>query len=744
MIGIALDNKLAENKTAMKHLLLCVFFTLTTVAQAQQPYFHLQSVSVNRADVLNDSVLHAYAALDLQNQSAIDVVSFNLNTLRWQRLGQINGLSAVPIDSFRRSADSIWFILPNGQVHYSANNGQSFQQATIPFSTTQTQSFQSFHRVFNGYLMRFSLSGLFHFYHSFNGVDWVHAGSVPSNNGTQRFSVVNDTILYTANGTEILRNTNGGRSFSGSGNGTGRFVPQNTNNFQAISAQLMFAWSNSETYRSSNGGQTWSLLTYPTPTPASGSLRIVFKNLNEGTLAYWPGGAFYTLDGGATLLQIPSPSGMAAPMSLRYMGNRLLNGTGLFMHYTSNYGQTWEILEGFNMGDILDIHFKGDLGLLVGEDGKFMVSTNGGHWFKAGTPTIGSADLTACHIINDTSMLVGNFGGSLFRSTNQGSSWTSAGGSANNTIYRIKSNQQGYVLVTQSTNARYSNDFGRTTTAFGTAQNATNMFDVLPMAGQMRFVRNENTEFRVFSLSFPILTNTSPVQISNFARTNEDLVDLKMATDQTGYILCRTSNEQFITYKTTNGGNSWTRQNGITSPIQLSRLGLKFQTFGAEQLAVGQYRWNQNTTEHNAVITSNDGGATWQTTTVPQPTGVSNFHMRSVHFFDLQTWWMGFRNNRLILTGFGSGSNPSSVQPMRAKVEKLLIYPNPATHAISLQLPDEPCTISLVDVQGRVCLQQQLTGGLQQLALDLTPGMYVLRAVGQQSGYVGQSRLVVR
>ena len=330
----------------MKHLLLLLPLALSLSSQGQQPYFHLQSVNVNRADILNDSVLHAYASLDLQNQSAIDVVSFNLNTLRWQRLGQINGLSAVPVDSFRRSADSIWFIMPNGQVHYSANNGQSFQQATIPFSTTQTQTFQSFHRVFNGYLMRFSLSGLFHFYHSFNGVDWVHAGSVPSNNGTQRFSVVNDTILYTANGTEILRNTNGGRSFSGSGSGTGRFVPQNTNNFQAITGQLMFAWSNSETYRSSNGGQTWSLLTYPTPTPASGSLRIAFKNQNEGTLAYWPGGAFYTLDGGATLVQIPSPPGMAAPMTLRYMGNRLLNGTGLFMHYTSNYGQTWETLEG--------------------------------------------------------------------------------------------------------------------------------------------------------------------------------------------------------------------------------------------------------------------------------------------------------------------------------------------------------------------------------------------------------------
>lgn len=728
----------------MKHLLLCLVLGLASTAYAQQPYFHLQSVSVSRADILNDSVLHAYASLDLQNQSAIDVVSFNLNTLRWQRIGQINGLSAVPVDSFRRSADSIWFVLPNGQVHYSANNGQSFQQASIPFSTTQTQSFQSFHRVFNGYLMRFSLSGLFHFYHSFNGVNWVYANSVSTNNGTQRFSFVNDTIFYLSDGNEIMRNTNGGRNFSNVGSGTGRFVPQNTNNLRAINSQLMFAWSNAETFRSTNGGQNWSALTFPTPTLPSGTLNIVFKNQTEGTFAYWPGGAFYTLDGGATLVQIPSPPGMAAPMSLRYMGNRLLNGTGLFMNYTSNYGQTWETLQGFNVGDILDIHFKGNLGLLVGEDGKYMVSNNGGYWFKPGTPNIGSADLTACHIINDTSMLVGDFGGSLYRSTNGGVSWVSAGGSANNTIYRIKSNQQGYVLVTQSTNARYSNDFGRTTTAFGTAQNATNMFDVLPTASQMRFVRNETTEFRVFSLSFPILTNTSPVQISNFARTNEDLVDLKMATDQTGYILCRTSNEQFVTYKTTNGGNSWTRQNGISSPIQLNRQGLKMQTFGANQIAIGQYRWNQNTTEHNAVVTSNDGGASWQTTTVPQPTGVSNFHMRSVHFFDLQTWWMGFRNNRLILTGFGSGSNPTSVQPTSSKVEQLLVYPNPASHSVSLQLPDEACEISLVDLQGRICLQQQAAGGLHQLELDVAPGMYVLRAIGLHSGQVAQGRLVVQ
>lgn len=727
----------------MKRLLLCLLLPLMSQAQSPAPFFHLQAVNVNRADILNDSVLHAYASLDLQNQSAIDVVSFNMNTLKWQRLGAINGLSAVPVDSFRRNTDSIWFVLPNGQVHYSANNGLSFQQASIPFSTSQTQTFQSFHRVFNGYLMRFSLSGQFHLYHSFNGIDWVHSGSVPSNNGTQRFSFLNDTIYYLSNGTEILRNTNGGRSFTGSGNGTGRFVPQNTNNFQFVGSQLLFAWNNNETFRSTNGGQNWSALTYPTPTPASGMLSIVFKNQNEGTLAYWPGGSFYTLDGGATLVEIPAPPGMAAPMNFRYMGNRLLNGTGLFMDYTTNYGQTWEKLERFNVGDIMDIHLRDHLGLIVGEDGKYMVSNNGGYWFKPGSTTIGSSDLTACHIVNDTSMMVGNFGGSLFRSTDGGANWVSAGGSSNNTIYRIKSNPQGYVLVTQSTNARYSNDFGRTTTAFGTAQNATNMFDVLPSSSQMRFVRNETTEFRVFSLSFPIQTNTSPVQISNFARTNEDLVDMKMATDQTGYILCRTNNEQFVSYKTTNGGNSWTRQNGITSPIQLSRLGLKFQSFGAEQLAVGQYRWNQNTTEHNAVVTSNDGGASWQTTTVAQPTGVSNFHMRSVHFFDLQTWWMGFRNNRLILTGFGSGNNPTSVLPMRSKVEKLLVYPNPASHAVSLQLPDEPCEISLVDLQGRICLQQQIAGGLQQLELGIAPGMYVVRAVGKQSGYVAQSRLVV-
>lgn len=733
---------LAQTKDeTMRHLLIILLFLpIMTFAQGGAPYFHLQSVNVHRADVLNDSILVCYPKLDLQNANQTDVVYFNINTFRWEKVGQIP-LGQSLVDSFRRGADSIWHISSTGEVWLSANGGSSFDPISIPFSTTQTQTFQSFHKVFNGYLMRFSLSSLFHFYHSPDGVNWTHSGSMSISNSLQRLSFVGDTIYYLNIGNEIMRNTNGGQTISNN-DGTGRFVPTNNNNFQAISHDAFFAWNSSEVNRSGDGGQNWGPVNLPGGGFSSGLVRVRFKDLAEGVFTFNPAGSFYTLDTGNTLMPIPQPAGLNSPLNLRYMGDRLLSGTGLFHHFTSDYGQNWQELTRINVDDIRDIHFRGQLGLLVGEDGAYMVSRNGGYWFEAGAASIGSSDLTACHIINDTSMMVGNFAGVIYRSTDGGANWVSVGGGGSNTVYRIKSNPQGYVLIQRGTNSRFSNDFGRTTAEFGGSQGVTHFFDLLPNANQMRFVREHGTEFRVSSVDLPVVTSVSPVQISNFPRNGEELVDLNMATDQTGYVLMKEGTEEFITFKTTNGGTSWTRQAGMTAPVTLSRQGLKFQTFGAEALAIAQYRWNQSDMDYNRLFFSSNGGQSWTTVDIPDP-GVANFSLRSAHFFNMDSWMVGFRSDRLVLNGFADGgSNPSAVAALR-KPTQLRIYPNPTHTEVHVQLPDQPCQLTITDLKGRVLHAERLEGGLQWLPLQLPAGMYMVHAFSLDGHYQSFAKLVI-
>ncbi|MFN3530143.1 MAG: T9SS type A sorting domain-containing protein [Bacteroidia bacterium] len=717
-------------------------------AQGNAPFFHIQSVNVARADVLNDSVLRCFTNIDLQDMSSTDIIHFNMNTRIWERVGKVPSIGGQSIlERIERTADSVIVVTGNGQVHFSADAGNTFQQATIPFSTTQTQNFNTFHRVFNGYLMRFSLSSLWHYYHSFNGVDWVYSGGISISNANQRLSFVGDSIYYVSIGTEIQLNTNGGRDF-GASTGIGRFVPQNTNHFQAISPSLFFAWSSMGTHRTTDGGQNWTPMTIPGSSINLGLANVVFKNPSEGVLTFQQSaGVFYTLDGGTTLIAIPQPPNASGPAAPRYMGNKLLSGSGLFVDYTEDYGQTWKSLENNNLGPIYDIHFKGQLGIMVGESGRYMVSTNGGYWFERGVAPATSNYNTACHILNDTTFLLGNFNGSVFRSLDSGRTWVSAGGGGNNHVYRFKANAQGHVLTRRAQNGMYSNDFGHSNTNFGISQNVTNIFDVLPTVAQMRFARDHGTEFRVSSLTFPVQTSNSPVQISNFPRNNEELVDFVMATDQVGYILMRSPSEQFITYKTTDGGNNWVRQAGFSTPVTLSGAGLKFQALGADLLAVAQYPWNLNLADYNRVFISTNGGQSWQEEVLPVPVGISNFNIRSAHFFSTDVWWVGLRMSRVVVNGFANttGGGSSSVAEKADAPQKIKLYPNPTRDYMWLELPENSRhQLRIYDMQGKLLLEQVLEGGRQELSLQLPAGMYLVQARSKHGSYMAHSRLVVQ
>ena len=86
-----------------------MLFPILASSQGNAPFFHIQSVAVPRADILNDSVLVCYPNVDLHDMNSADIVHFNLNTRTWTREGKVPALGNAAFTRFERGSDSVFF-----------------------------------------------------------------------------------------------------------------------------------------------------------------------------------------------------------------------------------------------------------------------------------------------------------------------------------------------------------------------------------------------------------------------------------------------------------------------------------------------------------------------------------------------------------------------------------------------------------------------------------------------------------
>lgn len=738
----------------MKPRLLFFVFLLAKGLHAQPHdslYVHLQSLTINHTEIINDSILYCYGTSGSSSSSMAYLSEFNLNSLQWRHKSGFPHFGSTVVSSLFTDSNTALLVTINGQVHRTTNGGQSFTQLSIPFSTTQAQTFLELQKVHNGFLLRYRLSSQFHFYHSVDGITWTYSGSL--NGTTQNFSMgpsaIGDTLFYINIGNAILYTLDGGQSFP-TNQSTGRSVPANTVFFKAITSNLMFAWNSNELRRSSDGGQNWTLVTLPTaPGFSSGLQRIHFKNAQEGLFNFNAHGGFYTNDGGATLSAIPAPPASTNANHYRFVGNRIMSNLSLFASYTTNLGQSWQNLQRIDVGEILDLTFSGNFGILVGEDGQYMLTNNGGYWFTKASNTVSSSDNFTCHFVHDSLLLIGTNAGGVFRSTDQGASFSSGNIPGFGAVLKLKSLPTGQVIAQKGLGSQYSTNFGQGFTTFTASQNITTVFALKPGASVIGALQQASS-IRVSELPFPITLSSSPVVLQDIANNNDTALEISMVDAQNGYLLAQNGTQNLILYKTTNGGGNWTRQAGITAPHMPSSITqatrVKMQTFGPLGIAVGFYSFSGSNASYRQVFTSINGGATWTTTNI-NPLFNSQFATRSVHFISPSRYMIGSTNDLLLLNGFaGDGNSPSSVfEPKSRALLPLKLYPNPSNGYFTVSLGEQQnARLLIYNMQGKLLLEQDIEDTESQIKTHLPAGMYWVRAFDKQSQLLGQSKLVVQ
>jgi photosystem II stability/assembly factor-like uncharacterized protein len=718
---------------------LCLVSFCLISSWAQSPkdgYLHIQSLTPGFHDFINDSVF-----VSLKNKNNLTYLSHtNINTMKWEHKAVFPNNQLLPnMIVMKNEMEGVTF---SGGLKYTKDGGKSFTNATITL-TSVGQTPLNLYKTSSGYLAVYRLNNSnFPLYYSADGISWANV----RDGGTfSTPSFVGDTIYY-LNSFAISISPNAGQSFPNANFINPQNLPAQFTFFHAASHRVFIGGNANNVYVTSNGGATWTPITF---SPAAFSfVGAVFKKEMEGIIYQGVNGNFYyTTDGGASWTPANKPAGTQQNPNFSFVGDKLFNGG----RYTTNWGETWKnITEAVSGSPIHDISFHNKLGIYVGNDGTYGVTTNGGYHFSTPTGPLTSLRITACAAINDSLLLAGDFRGEVYRSANKGQNWNKVfTNGSNNTLQSFRWTKDGKVIGIRNftTTPVISTNFGA---SFQTISVTGNFAD-FNTSGTLFSVRKSGTDIKVYRHNTPYNSaNTSEIAV--FPVGTFEIYNFKMANDNVGYIFGQEAGEKLVTYCSTNGGTTWVRQNGIVeNDVTFSLSGAKIQTFGDNKIAVAQENFVSNVTTFNKLFLSNDGGASWVVHKYQNPGAPDHdFSIHATHFFDTDKFILGGNNGLLYLNHLYDGSEiVTSVSENRFpnEIDQIFIFPNPTNNLINIRLDKsmshENTTFRLMNGVGQVVQSVPLQAGTTSMAIDNTPeGIYFYR-IERNNKTIKAGKLVV-
>jgi photosystem II stability/assembly factor-like uncharacterized protein len=325
-------------------------------------------------------------------------------------------------------------------------------------------------------------------------------------------------------------------------------------------------------YKSTDLGNTWQTINImPVSGPAStfiwysmdkvgstmvlcGDFGVVAKSTNNGST--WSSNSF--------LLNTNILFDMAlAPGTdnLFAVGRQYSVGTRQ-VFYSTNYGTNWATKDlGIDMNASSICMVNSQIGYISGTNCQVLKTTDGGvNWFAVTQPTSGTNDIYTIDFVDEnTGWAFINFsavaGGSIFKTTNGGTSWTQQGSNISYSIYSadMVDANIGYLSVNSSGQP-----------IFKTNNGGTNWFSVTtPLTGNIKSVKAVDANTVYIGAGFGTVrmakttnggTNWTPIILPvSFDVSSIDFMDA-----DTGYV---SGNATTVVCRTTNGGSSWTFEN---------------------------------------------------------------------------------------------------------------------------------------------------------------------------------------
>lgn len=181
-------------------------------------------------------------------------------------------------------------------------------------------------------------------------------------------------------------------------------------------------------FKSVDGGTTWveqtNVMTVDSDTLTSVSCDEDIVIITNGTTAEYQ----YTNDGGTTWTLVTTPTQVLNDVFVLSSVKIWFAAAGGYIYHSSDKGASVSAQEsgGTTTQDLNSIHFAdSELGYVVGNSNTFLRTTDGGtNWAAVTGPSVGN-NLNIVRAVSDTDIVyVGDAAGSIFRSADKGSTWT--------------------------------------------------------------------------------------------------------------------------------------------------------------------------------------------------------------------------------------------------------------------------------------------------------------------------------
>jgi photosystem II stability/assembly factor-like uncharacterized protein len=226
----------------------------------------------------------------------------------------------------------------------------------------------------------------------------------------------------------IFKTTDGGRTWS-------KKTPTSANDVIWMTSTRAIADEGTTIRHSLDSGETWQTIAFGVTTGLFSMARAGNSNVLLGVSG--KGDVWRSPDGGFTWIQtLDGPGAFPDSWEIHFADEQhgWVVGTGGFLYYTADGGVTWQQKNSGCNAQVLDIHMlNSNYGLAVAQDGYVFRTTNGGQFWEVQklevTGQVFGRDegLRAVDIVNEQFAAAAGPGGTVFKTTNGGQTWTSIG-----------------------------------------------------------------------------------------------------------------------------------------------------------------------------------------------------------------------------------------------------------------------------------------------------------------------------
>jgi photosystem II stability/assembly factor-like uncharacterized protein len=163
----------------------------------------------------------------------------------------------------------------------------------------------------------------------------------------------------------------------------------------------------------------WTKTNGPFNSPKTGCFASLGTNLFAGTDS---GGVYLSTDEGQSWSPVNTGLTQKYVWALAFSGTNLIAGTSGGIFLSANNGLNWSAVTGATSNGVSAFAVSGT-NIFAGTNSGVYLSTNGGANWKAVNTGLTNTQIRALAFIG-TTLFAGTFGGGVFQSTNNGTSWS--------------------------------------------------------------------------------------------------------------------------------------------------------------------------------------------------------------------------------------------------------------------------------------------------------------------------------